>query len=907
MRKAQLVELDLALALLLLIGGVLLLKGLYIQPHDTPQLQTTADDAVDLLRAREVQDLGEDYLQELQAKTASAGMDIKPNESIARTIAMLLITAQEPGAQETTLMQAAENLSRTALETIMGPRDHYNVTLLSADRRYTLASSNEPATIATQARTMLSGLQVGKTISGYTAAAHISHASSTRAATYDFGGFVGQGNITATIELPAAPTGLRIEGDFHDNFTISINGNAPCQAISIPQPADPFLAVTSEDLTQDCAHELHAGSNTARIAFTGPENERHYIGGGYLQATYPSDSTYEESPSITRTKHLPGIEGVFNLYDAIYMPGELTSMRIRLHYKANHTKADNTVFFTLGDKTLWKDDSSTTEQYVTIDDEDLHAAGIRYEDYENKTIPYRLGYDNGTMKKLVASVIDAALITDISGSMGWQFDNNYAGVDITDCADQEALQENTTSRISVARCASKDFATLLLAPNEALDEPNRLSLISYATSTHESMPFTQESSEANTTIEGYEPLEGGAANTCICCGIIDATKRFEEDALHQGDPDITRAMLIMTDGVANRHGTCADVLGEDIGDLDGDGTAGGDDDYAIAAACRAKNTINASIYVVGLGREDVMDEDALKAMAACDNITHYHPANTPGALQQIYNDIARDIIRTADYNAQTISFSEVDPQAELYPDSTITYTYKPYPLPGMYGRLLIDGRKKPFGEGDPCDSTGISFPLALEPLEGTVLSYSGNHWTDCLEVNGKKLYDLTDMGEDYQQLGDPFAIGIPPGTMDRGPNTIGLRTADATERPTGCSPANELLYTATIKSAITLQDAYPRAEGCEWSVEGPSGTTTLKLPEDYAGANRCSYTTQSISHDDQDAWQALGNEIFSSLDIDGDGSMDVDIEQEGLKLNLEEQDDIPYLWGPALLEVSVWR
>jgi hypothetical protein len=369
-------------------------------------------------------------------------------------------------------------------------------------------------------------------------------------------------------------------------------------------------------------------------------------------------------------------------------------------------------------------------------------------------------------------------------------------------------------------------------------------------------------------------------------------------------------MLIMTDGVANQIGNCRttlDPLYATPNPLEGYYSLGDANAYAIAAARYAYEYHNISIYTVGFGTAATINVNTLQQMAAVQNISHYYLADSPEKLTTIYNDIARDIIRTADYQAQTISFEIAINNSILYPDSSIEYTYKPNSLPSLRGQLLLDGERRPFGNPTACEAINVNFPLALYPLSGRITSYSGNHWTEKLIVNGAELYNLQDYGTMYRALGDPFSIGIPIGRLNRGPNAFTLHTADNPEEQTGCSPYNKLIYTAALNNTISLQEIYPEAIGCTWTVSMLGEELILPLPEDYTGSTTCSYTPTNIAFNNQDAWQALAYHIFNSFDVYSDGDLDIHFTQSSLDIHMNTQERIPYLWGPALLEVTVWQ
>ena len=892
-KEAQLMELDLLVAIALLIGGLLVVKSLYIHTIDTPQLQSTAHDAAFSLQARTISTMDHELISTINNDLAGTGIQLNSTETIGWAATRLILAGQEQG--DPLFAKAASQLVSAALKNML-QGTHYNVTILSGDQRYALIGTDEPITqAATRSSVLITGLELNKPVYGYTASAYLTNTQAEQHTYTYFGGFVGQGNITVYLDLPAEASSLYLEGDFHADFDVYANGER-CTHITVPANPDPYAAITSTSLDA-CLPYLSSKvtgqqRNIFTFNFTTPETSNHYIGGGYLKATHQTDYAYNPQDRITETYHLPGIKGIFNLFDAVRIPGRLTKMDIDLHYFANHTNTHNNVFFTIGDQQLYTDNKSTTPQQVTINDATLRTM-INYASYTNKTIPFRFGYDNGSRQIITASAIDAVAVTDISGSMDWQFDQNSAGIART--CDDPNLYDLSTKRVSVAKCAGKNFtATLLHDPAQ----DNRLGLTSYSTTLRDTLAFTTDQDAINSQIDGY--TAGGS--TCICCGILGAENLFTSDNERNPDDPLTKAIIIMTDGEATI--SCASTFGS-VGDLDGDGNADGNDDYAVAAACKAHQDLNASIYAVGFGRDNVIDEQALQAMAACDNASHYYQATDPESLVTIYNDIAKDIIKTAAYNAQVITLPEHEQSSIIYPDSTITYTYEPYQRADLKGQLLITTEQTPFTKG--CEDQQATIPPLLTPLTSAVTSYSGSHWTDLLTINNKQLYALQDYGSRYQSLGDPYIISVPTGTLTKGTNKLTLRTADAPDNGKGCSPYDKLIYTAAINNTITLNTIHAAATGCNWIVRMPSEETkTIPIPTSYEGTNTCTYGPGN-TYDEGDVWQALGHKLFSSLDLNQDGILDITFDEQGLSLTTQEQGRIPYLWGPALLEVTVWH
>ena len=47
--------------------------------------------------------------------------------------------------------------------------------------------------------------------------------------------------------------------------------------------------------------------------------------------------------------------------------------------------------------------------------------------------------------------------------------------------------------------------------------------------------------------------------------------------------------------------------------------------------------------------------------------------------------------------------------------------------------------------------------------------------------------------------------------------------------------------------------------------------------------------------------------LFSSLDIDKDGKLEIDIDANSLDVSTLTVSKVPSLWGPAIIEIRVWE
>jgi len=97
-----------------------------------------------------------------------------------------------------------------------------------------------------------------------------------------------------------------------------------------------------------------------------------------------------------------------------------------------------------------------------------------------------------------------------------------------------------------------------------------------------------------------------------------------------------------------------------------------------------------------------------------------------------------------------------------------------------------------------------------------------------------------------------------------------------------------------------------KSDGCSWTVSFEDGTaSTIKVPSSYSGADICSFSSQI--YDSNDALDIVVYQLFSNLDIDKDGKLDVNIDENNLNVNTLTISKVPSLWGPAIIEIRVWE
>ncbi|MGM5488008.1 MAG: vWA domain-containing protein, partial [Nanobdellota archaeon] len=374
----------------------------------------------------------------------------------------------------------------------------------------------------------VSGIEEGKQTRGFMTKVSFTDIHSKQTNLYHyFGGFVGQGNVTANMSLVNL-TGARIismelELDVVSDFVLYINddlvgifthsaGHKEADRWTINQSTTPSI---DDSWFVD-------GDNLVTLDFVGQMNES-YIGGGYIKITYETNTkkdpyTRFTSGNAIRRIPLSGVSGAINIYDSFYVPGDIHGMKVYLDYVAQHNTSNSTnssLFFNLGNKTVYRSSNFTdphrTASLTNFTQLNLSELGFN-------TIPYRVGYSN--LSYVVSSsnhsgAGDAILVTDRSGSMQWVFyENNnngkYRSTDYSQCTDTR-LNDPEVSRIYVARCVDKEFAADMVGSSPY----NRVGLTSYSTNLLSQQMLNDDYPSLKQQIEQYDA--GGG--TCTACGV----------------------------------------------------------------------------------------------------------------------------------------------------------------------------------------------------------------------------------------------------------------------------------------------------------------------------------------------------------------------------------------------------
>ncbi len=707
-------------------------------------------------------------------------------------------------------------------------------------------------------RQIVSGVQEGEGVTGYSSRASLFSQNKVRY--FYFGGYVGDGNIT--VELGEGVISANIEAVFSGNFDLYINNQLA--QVYTPAADTPFKI----NLQADGHNDLFALGINNIIEFRSAGNL--YIAGGYIKAVYNSSQVFT-STSMT---NLPGIWGLINIYDSFYIPGELNSMEISLHYNSLYD-----IFLTIGDDLIYEGNTGGVDSTIVLTDTALSAL-LDYSEMSNKTIPLRLGLQNVSYNYTVD--IDAFSVTDLSGSMDTScsggsfwcclFSGNFCGSQST-CNSCGGIWED---KLALAKQANNAFIEAILS--NPLD---RVGLVGYSTGVdnNDCHNLSDDNVSLNSKVndwiaEGY---------TCICCGINEAVDRLISDSSEKN----FRSIVVMSDGVANRQCT-----------QQGTGDAAQD---AIQAACDAYDNHDIKVYAVGFGSD--ADETTLQSIASCGHGNYYY--GDIDDLIQIYEEIVDDIIEAA-YSEQTVIGEGI--KTELFSDSYIFLDYDRY----IPHKLIINAETDIFGD----DFEGnLNLPVGEIIYEANVISYSGSKWTKDVEVydsslgiweNVFNLSEYISTGLNYVDLGDPYLVNIPNNKISEGDNLVRVYTGLNPSDFYNGSRYNKIIY-LVIKDIPPFSEVLANAEGCIWTIEFEDMTNdTISFPVNYAGTNVCFFTSTNHIRPTNDAINQAVYNLFESLDLDGDYRIETKFSEKDLMIDSFEVEGIPFM-TQAEIQVRVWR
>ncbi len=874
------------------------------------RLNIFVKDSLEVMSQMEVGDLIDD-VDELKRQ-----YDLGNIENTETSVIEVIGTFWSEGDIET-----AEKISQQVLEKIIPSQVKYRLSIEDQEI-YSSAVLDASVEEVSQSSKLVSGLSPTQSSTGFVARAFLEKIKSKTFSSYTyFGGFVGQGDVTVLVnDIPATadPESIYVEMSLRRDADLYIN-DVFCQKID--RSGSQFDIVKTTINNPTCIDAIEAESdNLLKFDFTAQDISEHFISGGFLRIDYVTDVAAEPQVNTIRYK-IPGIDGLINLYDSFYVPGELQTMNVHLEFM---NKLET--FMTIGNEVVLTAPENENPQVIDISDATL-SSQLNYDTLSNNNVPFRIGFD----LLQTQGDADVILITDLSGSMNFNFNEQAKGKE-RNCDDSDLL-DPTTKRISLAKCLDIEFV------NRILSIPgNKIALVGFDGQTacvKEETELTNDITLLTNEIQNYVPL----GPTCIACGI---NKAYE--ILQESDPSRQRFIVVMTDGVANVYTslpngfTPADGISETCsGACNPTGSnyvcfkCGTDDANTIAgtqtvdASCRANDDLGAIVYSIGF---DVTADcnyakEILDGVAICGNTIQSKVGSTPTDLEGIYDDIVEEILER-NYQRQKVILSG-DVEMSLSPNSYIEITFTPEETAPLFGGISINVETDTF---DSCEGTFL-VPNDFRVDKIHVTSYSGDYWTDDVKFRDndasgtpwQKVFLLSDFGTTYTQLGDPFNVEIPINLVKSGRNNqVDVRTGSGQDQQNPqCTKDNRVIYTATISALTSFSPVLQEIEGNVFKVYYNKGNFDC-TPEgslDVEVGTPISSTPLNVGQADREnnALHYAFTELLNKLNYVDDGCegasgsdtnpIDIEMTPE-LEIVTTSLSNVPSLWGPVKFSLITW-
>ncbi|MBI2651935.1 VWA domain-containing protein [Candidatus Woesearchaeota archaeon] len=905
MKKAIFFTIDALLASGIIIIAVLLVANYYSVEQQKVNVNYASQDLVRVFSTMTVGEVNNEYVKGLIA----SGEITNANSTILEQIGDFWANQ---------LANLSANFTKNLTDAIIPSNYGFSI-LVDGEEIY---SRNLPVRrVLVSSRKIISGIAKAKPTEGFTARVLLNGIKSKKTNAYAyFGGYEGDGNLTKKLILPNDVISFNssyIEVDAGGNFNLYINGVFSGSYTKGSAGGGNMLA-DKWNISNVYLANFRAGENLININFISGNS---YIAGGFLRVTYIT-SSYNDTQTLGYEKYMfSGIDGVINLYSSIYSPGAINNMQIFLNYSSNYT-----AFLRLGNTTIYEENPNGTKN-VTFSNSTLRTV-LDYSSLNQKTVPLRFGITNATT---IGGNADAVLVSDVSGSMDWCSNTSswsssfftsptkgcfylfglwwwqsFTGTPSSYVEFNRTIWYNGTSNLCGCRYhpqCGNDITKLSLYKNASTQfvnvlfdvSGNRVGLVEFSSNSGTVYKDACLTSSPTTDVfpDGIVRINNLTFNkqqivatidttqdwwgTCTCCGINKAVELIES----QNSPSKKRYIVLMSDGAA----TVACVQQPNS-------TAIAD---AVQSAWDACNK-NISVYAIAFGAD--ADTATMQRMN-CSGGKYYDAVDTT-KLQQAYNEIAGEINKLS-FSEQIANVTGLV-KSVIYPNSYIEFNYTAPDI--QFNKIPLGFETERFGNN--ISSGNLTIYANTSALDAKVTSYSGSKWTDNLVVNSNTVYRLSDYGNNYQILGDPFAVNIPVSNINQGSNSITISTGINSTASTNGSSDNRVIYTLLLNGFADYSSVVAKSDGCSWTVSFEDGTaTTIKVPSTYNGADICSFSSKI--YDINDALDNAVYQLFSNLDIDKDGKLDVNIETDNLNVNTLTISKVPSLWGPAIIEIRVWE
>lgn len=883
-------SIDALLAIVILVMGIMAFYQLSPSSITSDKSYVLSNDFINLISVMQIGEVNNTYIQSL----VSNGTIGNPNNTILQQVGLFWAENKS---------DIANSIISNFSDGLLPPNFGFGVYM---GNEPVYESGSDPVYNLISTSRMVSGITKFEAIEGFLSRLIITGVEKKIISSYYyFGGYVGDGNISFKITLPDVydnVTEAYLELAVNESFELYIN--AVYSGSYDSQHTDDMRA-SKWILNQSYYSNFQEGANTIRLDYSG----LGYIGGGFFRIDTFSNQTnftdvYYNGTHAIKKEYFPGIQGIVNLYSSMYVPGDLESLKFHLHFDTN----DKTILNVGGTEVY----ANNTGMETTIDLTDSSLTGLDYDYLSKKTVPLRLRLLGSNF---TGPGVDSVMVTDVSGSMdecsgiyhnatmckyqyctfylfgcwSWAWTQcEYQGT----CSDDECSSGTTRTRnhevlngslcyskLEIAQQADKIFVDIVLNNSN-----NKVGLASYEQDLDSWTDLTASKSQLYSNIDSY--VAGGG--TCICCGIYKAA-----DLLPDERPEF---MVVLSDGDANYK--CSGP-----GDYTGAYDTANAPQSAIDAGQYACSR-NITVYTIGFGEGVSQQGTETLKQIACNQSLYYNATDT-SALQEIIYNISSKILEIS-FSLQTAYSSLAN--NTLFNDSYVEFTYKPITPPIVYGKI-------PFTvEGDVFSnniSTGSFYVLPnVTVIDARVTSYSGNKWTHKLRLENSAhnttVFQLSDFGSLYLDLGDPFYVNIPSNYVADRINNVTITSGVGPLNDTGGSEDDRAIYTFLAKNSLGYSALGSRAEGCIWTIRHEDNSTgIIDVPTGYSGNKTCDF--ENAIYDPDDSLDAAFYQILSYYDFDDDGLVDILIDESSIRTEEATVSDVPSLWGPVLAEVRIWQ
>lgn len=862
LKKAVFFSIDAIIALFIILMTIMIVYVSINSGQRNTQIET---DTLKVMSELKINEIDNSYVQSL----ISQGKITNMNNSILEQIGVFYINeSSESQAMASALTEQILN----ELDTQENIGIWYGQDLIASKNTTPFENAKE---IILSSQT-ITGLQKGESAKGYSSRAYLSKADNIQY--YYFGGYIGDGNISMQIQAPGEVLDMEIEIAINNDYDLYINNEFSGHYEKSQDEYTPQTYLPE--------YETNFQTGTNLIEFKAPTNL--YIAGGYLKLTFNSSS------QITTTKkhNFMGIDGLINIYDGIYIPSELTSMKVFLNYSSNVN-----MFLNIADKTIFND-SSETQTQETITNSEIQSK-LNYNDLTGKTVPIRLGLEEVQQQGSGGGITDIVFIIDSTGSMGNEISDVYSIAE--DFAD-ELIAQDIDYRLGIIEF--KDYPEAECG--SSTDFPSKIHLFNSEQFTNNPLDFKNK------------------INTLMASGGWDSPEShltaINDSIYLNWRTDAKKVIIVLTD--AQPHAKDCIVPGQwthrcctmpqycSIWGYNSENCEIREDTWRICYQGPeyvrdviddlVENQITA--YYVSHGTYGIYGGLCNNRIMA-DNMTNetggkFYEYEDNSGIQDIIIDIGKEIVEVT-YAEQTAT-STGDIYSSLSPTSYIELTYNNPTNP--YG-LIITLESENFNE---TGQVNLTLPENATFLEATATSYSGPRWTKKLTINNQEQYNIEDYGEDYVTLGDPFHIQIPNSTKIQQSNIIELLTATSPADSYPISTASKIIY-KIIKSFQAYSPVVSKAQGCQWNISLETDEIIqISTPSTYSGDNKCSFTPENIIYDINDAIQTSVYNLLKKLDFNDNNKIDFSISSQNLQFDSTELSGIPYTYETEI-QVRIWR